>query len=116
MGMTISLGVFNLDKLIEDIEKIEEQAGNPDRTAEFFIDNILPEFGIISYTARTEPVFITLWNEYYEDYNPAAQMMRAIDLYFGVYDTYIESSSPIDGVNAYEVIEGLGIEPIVIEE
>lgn len=115
MGMSINLESYDLNRLIKEIEKVEERAGRPDRTTEYFVVNILPEFGNVSYTAQAEPVFITMWNEYYEDYNPASQMMRAVDLYFGVYDTYFGFSVDTYGANAYEVLEALGIEPIVVD-
>lgn len=106
MGVGIDIHIYDYEALCNDI--VELSVNSPiDRTPEFFIENILPKFGVVS-----NDKFITLWNEYYEEYNSGLELMHAVDLYFGIEDTYLEGYGYGKHANAYEVLEELEIEPI----
>lgn len=112
MGVSIDLHVYDLGAIQQQIRNIAESIECPEgRTADYFIENILPEFG---FTADDK--YITLWNEYYEGYNSGSELMSAVDMYFGTEDTYLDGYGYVGNVNAYEVLEKLDIEPIRVSE
>lgn len=116
MGVSIDIRVYDYESLIKQIGEIADKAGRPDRTVEYFEEEILPKFGFaVSDVEDGDTLFISMWNEFSEDYNLALEMMQAVDLYFGVEDTYLESSYRVHGANAYEVLDDLGIEPIGVD-
>ena len=107
MGVSIDIHSYNYAALCTKISDIAAMANTKDRTAEYFVDFILPEFGVVAGDR-----YLTLWNEYYDEYNSGSELMRAVDLYFGVEDTYLSGYDYIGGANAYEVLEALHIQPI----
>ena len=111
MGMSIHLNAYNYYALATTISDIADMANTEGRSAQEFIDRVLPEFGVI-----TGGKFVILYNEYYEEYNNCVEFWSAIDLYFGIEDTYISDYDYIEGANAYEVLEELEIEPIRVGE
>ena len=113
MGISISLHDYSYDKLCDEVRRVAKDTIQEDRTAEYFIENVLPEFGV-----RAGDRFLTLWNEYYEDYNSGLELMHAADLYFGTEGTYFGSYGYVPAANAYEILEELEIKPIgpVVED
>lgn len=111
MGMSIHLSSYDYYALATTISDIADMANTDGRTAQEFIDKVLPYFGVIAGGK-----FITLYNEYYEEYNSCLEFWHALDLYFGIEDSYIGNYDYEEGVNAYEVLEELDIEPIRIDE
>lgn len=111
MGMSIDLHSYDYAALCTEISDIADMANTKDRTAQEFIDRVLPNFGVLAGEK-----FITLWNEYYDDYNSGSELMRAVDLYFGIEDIFLGGYSYVPHANAYEVLEELGIEPIKVDE
>lgn len=112
MGVSIDIHVYDYFNLVKDITRQAEEGGIPEgRTINEFVEKILPEFGI-----RAGDKFLTLWNEYYEDYNAGSEMMRAARLYFGLEDCWLGNYGRVGSANAYEVLEDLGIEPLGDDE
>lgn len=113
MGVSIDLHIYDYFDLIKDIRKQVSETENvpEDRTLNFFVENILPEFGI-----RTGDKFVTLWNEYYEEYNSGSELMQAVSLYFGLEDCWLGDYETSGHANAREVLDSLGITPIGEDE
>lgn len=107
MGVSINIHVYDYDDLVYQIFKLAKNGVPADRTPEFFVENILPKFGI-----RAGDQFFVLWNEYYEEYNSGSEMMTAAALYFGVEDVYFGNFSWFDAANARDVLEEFDIEPL----
>lgn len=109
MGVSIDLHVYDYFELVKQIQKVVDEAENvPEgRTVQIFVDDIMPKFGF-----RAGDKFITLWNEYYEEYNSGAELMHAVDLYFGTEDTFLGGYEYGQHTNAHEVLSELDIEPI----
>ena len=114
MGVSISLHVYDYFELIKSIDLLinEEPDRIPEgRTLNEFVEKILPEFGI-----RAGDKYVTLWNEYYEDYNAGVELFRAVELYFGLDDVFLGGYNSTGNANAEEVLESLGIKPIGVDE
>lgn len=114
MGMSIDLHVYDYFQLIGQIKKISETVDIPEgRSLYFFVEKILPKFGI-----RSADKYVTLWNEYYSDsgYNAGSELCRAVELYFGVDDVFLDEYDYFSGANAKEVLEEFAIEPIGEDE
>ena len=113
MGVSIDLHVYDYFDLVKQItEAVEKNGGAPEgRTLNEFVEKVMPQFGM-----RAGDKFITLWNEYYEDYNSGYELMHAVDLYFGTEDTYLGNYEWAGHANAYEVLEELDIEPLGDDE
>lgn len=109
MGVSIDIHVYDYADLIKQITEVSQQNEKleSDRTVTDFVERVLPEFGF-----RSEDKWVTLWNEYYEDYNSGSELFRAVELYFGVDDVYLGDYTWHGNANAREVLEALGIEPI----
>lgn len=116
MGMSIDLHIYDYFDLIDDIhKKVYGAEGEvPDgRSIDDFIERVLPEFGL-----RVGNKYVTLWNEYYSDsgYNSGSELMRAVELYFGLDDVWLDGYTYGKHANAREVLDDLGIEPIGDDE
>lgn len=111
MGMTIGINsteYFGMTSFIQAIENDPNTSIPDGRSAFFFIENILPKFG-----RREGTQFMVLNCEYWDEYNPYYQLLRAMELYFGIEDVWYDDWEYLDnGENAVEVLEELGIEPI----
>lgn len=109
MGVSIDLHIYDYDSLVDEIRKVVESAKSvpEDRTVEDFVERVLPHFGV-----RLGDKFVTLWNEYYEDYNAGAELMHAVDLYFGTEHTFLGGYAYGKHANASEVLSDLDIQPI----
>lgn len=107
MGVSIHMSSYNYYALATQISDIADMAKTEGRTAQEFIDRVLPKFGVVAGDK-----FLTLYNEYYEDYNAQGAFWTAIDMYFGTEDSYISDYEYVPSANAYEVFEELDIEPI----
>lgn len=111
MGVSIDIHSYDYAALCTQISDIADMANTEGRSAQEFIDVVLPNFGVIAGDR-----FVVLWNEYYDDYNSGSELMKAVDLYFGIEDTFLGNYGYVPHANAYEVLEELGIEPIKVDE
>jgi len=113
MGVSIDLHIYDYFDLVKSIQEVVDGADEiPEgRTVNEFVEKVLPRFGI-----RAGDKFVTLWNEYYEDYNSGSELMRAVELYFGVEDVFLSNYTWGENANAHEVLDDLGIEPISVED
>ena len=113
MGVSIDLHVYDYFELVKAIQEVVDglDAVPEGRTVNEFVEKVLPEFGI-----RAGDKFVTLWNEYYEDYNAGSEMMRAVELYFGTEDVFLSGYDYGKNANAHEVFSDLGIDPIEVED
>lgn len=118
MGVSINLHVYNKDRLVSDIDRYvvknggyREGAHRPDS----FLELVGPEFGVV-----TADKFMVVWNEYYEEYNPASNFLEAVDHYYfpnheqlgeesenGYWDTFWSDaySTESEGNQALDVLE-----------
>ena len=113
MGISICNHIYDYKGLIRDIELVVSKldALPEGRSVKDFVDRVLPEFGI-----QAGDKFITLWNDYFEDFSSAFELFRAIELYFGVTDVFLYGYDNQYGANAYDVFDELKIEPIEVTE
>lgn len=112
MGISIDVHVYDYEQLVNDIREKAEGVEIPEgRSVEFFVQNILPEFGLVCGDK-----FVTLWNDYYEYYNSGAELMNAVELYFGVKDSFLGKYHILPHTNAQEVLDSLGFEPLGDDE
>lgn len=112
MGTSIEIHVYDYEELIDSIRSLVKDIEILDgRSVEDFVVRVMPEFGR-AYGGK----WITLWNEYYEDYNAGCEFFRAVELYFGLEDVFLSGYEWVGGANALEVLEGLDIEPIGDDE
>jgi hypothetical protein len=110
MGVSIDMHVFKVIDLIADIEKqldkekieIPEDKLGPEELLEL----IMPKFGMV-----IGDKFYILWNEYYEEYNSASEILTFIRRYYQLEDFW-SSSYKFARVNnnADEVADELKIE------
>lgn len=80
MGVSISLHVYDKDKLVKSIDDFVQQEGGyreGAHRADSFLELVGNEFGRLTPTE-----FHVVWNDYYKDYNPAANFLHAVDKYF----------------------------------
>lgn len=109
MGVSIDIHIYDYFELIQDIRKqVAEKASHnlpADRSINDFVERVLPQFGF-----RAGDKWLTLWNEYYEDYNAGSELFRAVEGYFGIDDVFLSGYTWFGGANAYEVLEELEIE------
>lgn len=110
MGILINGEKFSVSDLVNDLEaRIGEPAGK--LAPKELLDKVMPAFGVVH-----EGYFFTVWNEYYEEGNPAWEFTKLVALYYGLVDTCGDRSwspeyeSYSYGSNAYDVAESLGIE------
>lgn len=113
MGMSIDLHVYDYFDLVNDIAKVAGDDIPEGRSLNDFVERVLPRFGY-----RFGDKYVTLWNEYYSDsgYNSASELFRAVEMYFGVEDVFLSGYDYGEHVNAREVLDDLGIEPIGDDE
>lgn len=113
MGMSIDLHIYDYFDLVKDIREQVEGKIPEGRSLDEFVEKILPKFG-----ERTGDKYVTLWNEYYSDsgYNSGSELMRAVELYFGLDDVWLGGYDYGGHANAHEVLDDLGIEPIGDDE
>jgi hypothetical protein len=113
MGVSIDLHIYDYFDLVRAIGEEAQKAAaiSNDRSLNDFVERVLPKFGV-----RTGDKFVTLWNEYYEDYNSGSELFRAVELYFGVDDVFLSGYDYGEHANAREVLEELGIDPIGDDE
>lgn len=128
MGVSINLRVYPLASLVDEIDKFVLEEGGYREGAlsptEFLI-KVGDEFGRL-----TSDEFMVVWNEYYENYNPASNFLTAVDDYYfperrdreegegvpesykngqGYYDTFWTNkyTTYSEGANAADVLEGV---------
>lgn len=80
MGISIDLHVYPRATLERDIEKFVVQEGGFREGAvppERFLSLVGNHFGEL-----TADEFYVIWNEYYEDYNPASNFLQAVQQYY----------------------------------
>lgn len=116
MGMSIDLHIYDYAELVKDIAKQAEkrEGGIPEgRSVDEFVEKVLPEFG-----ERAGDKFLILWNEYYSDsgYNSGSEVMRAVELYFGIDDCWLGNYEYGAQSNAREVLDSLDIKPLREED
>jgi len=102
MGVSINLKKLNLETLLNSLQ----ESGAP-KDKDLLL-KILSEFGIVSGDD-----YIILHNEHYEDYNAYFEVAEFFDRAYGLdcfYECFCKPSERIDGTNAEEVSEKLGIE------
>jgi len=110
MGVSIDVHVYEVGRLLSDIEKYVEENGGYREGAlpvrQWFL-KVSPEFGAVA-----DGKFYTLWNDYYEDYSAAAEFLSAVDMYYfpekDDWDTFwSDAYDTIEGANASEVLSEL---------
>ena len=112
MGISIDMHVYDYFNLVKQIKDAVGGQIPEGRSLNEFVEKVLPEFGV-----RAGDKFVTLWNEYYEEYNGGYELFRAVRLYFGLKDEpYLGGYEWAGNANAYEIFEALEIEPLVDEE
>lgn len=99
MGISIDNHIYDLSELRE---YTEENCGT---TGLAFLELAMPKFGTV-----VGDQFITLWNEYYEEYNSAREFLYFMEKMTG----HEDYDPPYDyvpcGANAREVADELGLE------
>lgn len=112
MGVSIDMHIYDYFDLVKNITRQAEEGGIPEgRSVNEFVEKVLPEFGF-----RAGDKYITLWNEYYEDYNSGSELMQAASLYFGLDDCWLGGYDYGGSANAREVLSDLNIEPLGDDE
>lgn len=116
MGVSIHGTILDLQKLADTLrERLSETAADTKfLEPSQFLATVAPFFGHVEGNT-----FYTIWNEYYDDYNPASNFMEIIERYYGLegrgFDI-VTSAEIVDyigeGVNAEDIAEQLGIELI----
>lgn len=109
MGCSINLHVYPVASLLKDIEEFVEESGGRREGAlpprEFF-SKVADQFGEVA-----DGKFYVVWNEYYEDYNPAINFLKIIqEYYFPNQDTdfWADDYETIsEGANAHEILSDL---------
>lgn len=80
MGVSIHGEAYNVfDVISQIVEHVENNGGRRENSlppGEFFA-KVAPSFGLI-----IGDTFVTVWNEYYDDYNPASELLSAVDDYY----------------------------------
>ena len=104
MGVSIDLHIYDYFDLIKEIKGlVDENGGIPEgRSLDEFVEKVLPEFGV-----RAGDKYVTLWNEYYEDYNAGSELFRAVEKYFGLDDVFLGSYRTSSGANADDVLSSV---------
>jgi hypothetical protein len=83
MGVSIHGSAYVLADVVDQIDKyVKENGGYRDNalSAYDFLHKVAPEFGAI-----IDSHFVTVYNEYYEDYNPAYEFTKAVSTYYFPY-------------------------------
>lgn len=107
MSHNVALHVYEYGTLIKGIVDVVGDAPIPQgRSMYEFVNTVLPKFGIIAGTK-----FITLWNGR-SVRNSALSLHMAVDMYFGIEDTFLSQYDIVDDVSAEEVFGELGLEPL----
>lgn len=80
MGVSIDLQVYTVSSLLDEIEKHVEESGGRREGAlpprEWFT-KVAEHFGVVDCGK-----FYVVWNDYYEDYNPANNFLQCVDDYY----------------------------------
>lgn len=106
MGVSIHGSAYDVASLLNEIEAWVGDLPPGKIPVREFVRALLPHFGLVE-----NGKFYTVWNEYYEEYNPAYEFGKAIAVYYrGVedeYDEFYSSSYQMysSGANAVEVLE-----------
>lgn len=104
MGVNIDAHVHDIEILLEDIES---QRTKGDLPARDFLEKVYKTYGSI-YGDK----FISLCNEYYDEYNPVYKFYTLVEKYFGIEDYYAKQYDVIrGGADDYELYEELGLNP-----
>lgn len=80
MGVSINLHVYDKDRLVTEIDEyVKKEGGYREgaHRADSFLTLVADSFGLLTPTQ-----FLVVWNEYYEDYNPASNFLNAVDKYY----------------------------------
>lgn len=108
MGVSINLHVYDVPLLLADMDKYVADNGGlregalPPRQ---FFDKIAEYFGPV-----VDGKFYVIWNEYYEEYNPASNFLSIVDRYYfpedeDDWDFWSSAySTESEGVSAKEVL------------
>jgi hypothetical protein len=113
MGVNIHGKAYNVDDLVVEIHKFVEENGGYREGAlaagEFFYE-IADDFGVV-----LDDWFVTVYNEYYEDYNPSHEFNKAVTTYYfpdrrediqdGELEFYPDGKRFVGGANAGEILE-----------
>ncbi len=89
MGVSINARIFNVDDVVKHmnamlIEHSETRRPQATATPLEFLEKVGPSFGY--YDGK---IFVMVYNEYYEDYNPTSNFSNAVNMYYyGTSDTY----------------------------
>ena len=111
MSVSIDIHEYNYNHLYRIIAELVEGKVPEGRSVKEFFERVLPQFG-----KRYGDYFIVLWNEVYEEYNAGVELMHAVDLYFGLEDTYLDGYAwGTSHANAFEVLEDLGLDPLILD-
>lgn len=128
MGVSINLHIYPVESLVREIDQfVMEEGGYREGAlpAREFLSKVGNEFGRL-----TTDEFLVVWNEYYEDYNPASNFLSAVDDYYfperrdhdkedrvpedykdgqGYYDTFWADTYTTcsEGANASEILEAV---------
>lgn len=125
MGVSINLHVYQVPPLVREIDKFVMEEGGYREGAlspHKFLSAVGDEFGRL-----TTDEFLVVWNEYYDNYNPAYNFIKAVDDYYfperkeqdevpesykngqGYYDTFWGGDYEIysEGANADEILEAV---------
>ena len=109
MGTNICLHVYDVSAVLEHMQEFIRvnnlDTEGKDKPGTFFFKTVR-HFGVVH-----DGLFYVVWNEYYDEYNPASEWLGMVKTYYG-YKWTPESkefwppySTYSDGANALEVLE-----------
>ena len=98
MGNTVQYTVYDLDTLVDGIISAGKTR-NEDTCTKGFIVKALLGFGDIF----PNNIYVSLWDEWADDYNSNIQCMNFFERFFGIEDMYeVMEKSEIQGESTYE--------------
>ena len=107
MGVSINASVYRTKDVIAQVERFNQRTDVEPPAV--LLAKIMPEFGAVIGKR-----FVLIWNEYYDEYNPASEFLDFITRYYGVNeDDFFWLGGGIDvpgGANADEVAYEVGID------
>ena len=106
MGVNINASVYRTKDVIAQVERFNQRTDVEPPAV--LLAKIMPEFGAVIGKR-----FVLIWNEYYDEYNPASEFLDFITRYYGASeddDFWLEGGATVTGgANADEVASELGI-------
>lgn len=110
MGVSINAHVYDVKELVQNIEHTKTKA--TDLTPGQFLEKVAPEYGAI-----LGDKFVVIWNDYFDEYNPAVKFLNIVGRYFGIEDFWSSSYDRIEGaVEDESIYEQLGLDPYEDDE